>query len=141
MPRDEDPRLTLGYWLGLTMRELREDATPAVSPKLVARRFGVHITSIQRFESGTHWPTQVDRLLAVYAELLGAEEPRDYYRLALERWMGTGGTQPVAGPRVPATTRAVAAVQRAAQRTRDTQLASPAGPRAIRIVALSATAR
>lgn len=113
------PRDDMAGWLGNVLAQARINAH--VTQLAIAQRAGVSEAKVYRFEAGETWPRfgGPDELLAVYAELLGVDDPRDFLQLMLDRWR-LQGTAPVAP-----TQRAVAAAQKAAARTKRTRREAP----------------
>lgn len=113
------PRDDMAGWLGAVLAQARINAN--VTQLAIAERAGVSEAKVYRFEAGESWPRfgGPDELLAVYAELLGVDDPRDFLQLMLDRWREQG-TQPTAP-----TQRAVAAARRAAVRTKRTRREAP----------------
>lgn len=108
------PGQTLGYWLGRTMREIREDAGVVASE--VAGRVRVSEGTVTRFEKGQTWPRHPDQYLAAYAELVGVPDARSFYDSALKQWR-KHGEAPTIEPGTP-TQRAAEAARRANRRTK-----------------------
>lgn len=79
------------YWLGLIVREAREAQDVRMSE--IAGRMRCAETTVRNFENGRTRPQEVDQFLAAYAELLGVDDPLEFYEVALERWR-THGTAP-----------------------------------------------
>lgn len=78
------PGQRLLYWLAAAAREARTQA--GVSEERIADRLNVRAVTITRFEKAAHWPSDVDRFMAGYAESAGIDDPRDIYHRALELW-------------------------------------------------------
>lgn len=78
------PRRTLRYWLGLLMCEKRDAA--GFKRRHVSTLLDVDPVTIERFEKNLKRTEDVDQVLAAYAQLLGDDEPRDYYLQALALW-------------------------------------------------------
>lgn len=64
-----------------------------VGQAVVAARAGVDRSSIYRFEKEAHWPSDPDRLVAAYAEVIGVMDARELWEAALRRWR-RGGSEP-----------------------------------------------
>lgn len=84
------------WWLAETLREEREKAGQPV--ELVAYVLGVNIRTIERFEDsdyrgsdgGKPYGHDIDRVVATYAYLLGMDDCRELWQLALDRWRNQG---------------------------------------------------
>lgn len=90
-------RRQLNHWLADTLRHEREAADMPVEHIAVA--MGVSVRTVTRLEnpdelgpSGAKpWGRDIDRAVAAYAHLLGLD-PRDLWRMALDRWQNTQPT-------------------------------------------------
>jgi transcriptional regulator with XRE-family HTH domain len=118
------PGQTLHYWLATTVRQAREDAD--VTKSEIAGKLRVAETTVSRFESAQSWPNHVDQYLAAYAEMTDTEDPRDFYRTALRRWMAEG-EKPTLVRSTPAS-RTRDAAERASRRTKQARAASREKP-------------
>jgi hypothetical protein len=94
MPSDQPAGATMRFWLANTCKELREQAD--VRPETVAATAGLSAGQLWRFEAHENWPRHFDRIVWAYATILGADDPRDIWQLALDRWK-RHGTVPVRG--------------------------------------------
>ncbi len=83
------PGRTLRYWVALTVKEARK-ATD-VLPRHISDLLDIDPSRIYNFERGTHWPDDIDQIIAAYAQLLGVKDPRTFYSRALKRWHAEGG--------------------------------------------------
>lgn len=97
MPTDSGaPGRRFSYWLADTLRAERTKADQPI--ELIAYVLGVNPRTIERFEDPAHrddtgekpWGRDIDRVVAVYAYVLGVEDPRDLWQLALDRWRDEG---------------------------------------------------
>ena len=78
------------YWLPDTLKDLRKQA--GIRPETVGHHAQLSAGQISRFESGQNWPRDLDRLVRAYAKALGADDPRDLWKLALARSYEHGGS-------------------------------------------------
>jgi transcriptional regulator with XRE-family HTH domain len=121
---------TLDYWLGITMRELREEQHVKRS-EVAARMLCAEVT-VLNFEKGKTRPREVDQFLAAYAELLGVQDPLDFYDIALARMRSDGLPPRVEIAEGTPMSRAVDAAKRARRESR-----SPRGGSQRKLVAIS----
>lgn len=118
------PGRTLRYWVATTLKDARKQTD--VLPRDISTLLDVDASRIYNFERGTHWPDDVDQIIAAYAELLGVKDPRTFYRRALKRWHDAGERPRVEPSPDPATR--YAAKARRARRPRQVAHPSPATP-------------
>jgi transcriptional regulator with XRE-family HTH domain len=121
---------TLDYWLGVTMKELRE-AQDVKRSEIAARMLCAEVT-VLNFEKGKTRPREVDQFLAAYAELLGFDDPLVFYEIALQRMRTKGMPPRVEVEAGTAMSRAVDAAKRARRGSR-----SPRGGFQRKLVAIS----
>lgn len=95
MPKPVKPK-RFSWWLADTLRDERERAGQPV--ELVAYVLGVNVRTIERFEDSAYrgadgekpYGADIDRMVATYAYLLGLDDARDLWQLALDRWRSEG---------------------------------------------------
>lgn len=85
---DDDAGRKMSYWLALVLHDRRKEK--GISPAKLAALADVDQSTITRFEQGQSLPPEVDRYVAAYAQLLGIEDSRELWLLALEKWRREG---------------------------------------------------
>jgi transcriptional regulator with XRE-family HTH domain len=79
----------LSYWLSETLKALRQDA--GIEEDDVARILKVDRNTVRRIEREESFDrNKIDSYLAGYAFILGMDDPRDLWDLALDRWWAEG---------------------------------------------------
>ena len=78
----------MSYWIATTLHDERERV--GVSEDDMARTIGVNWRTIRRLEEGHGMGRDIDRFVAGYAYLLGVEDARELWGIALRRWQESG---------------------------------------------------
>lgn len=118
------PERRFSYWIAETLRAERERAELPIEHIAVA--LGVSVRTVTRLEDPEGLdPTgrkpygrDIDRAVATYAWLLGYDDPRDLWQLALDRWRAQPApdfTDEMPGSRFVAPIREAARAQRSRQ--------------------------
>lgn len=76
------------YWLAITLAAEREKA--GIPVERVAGVLEVSRVTLERFEEGSGYGREPDRYVAGYAYMLGEDDPRKLWQLALDRWVREG---------------------------------------------------
>jgi hypothetical protein len=132
---DEDPQRTYNFWLGRTLRELRD------SKKIARSEIAWHVpgekgkpidvSTLSHFENGKTFTRTPDSTVAAYALLCGVDDARDLWAEALRQWIKLGGV-PMTGRNLTPAVRARLLAQEASQRTAPYAVESQDKPTSIR---------
>lgn len=85
------------FWLGEAAKRLREEA--GLGPSSIAAKLGRREATVEAFEKGINNPRDLEAILAIYAESVGLDDPRDIVRDALRLWYEHG--EPPSGNGTP----------------------------------------
>jgi transcriptional regulator with XRE-family HTH domain len=78
----------MAFWIGHTLKREREKA--GLSTQEVAVAMGVHSITVDRLERGESMGRDISKYIATYAHLLGMEDGRDLWQMALDSWQAEG---------------------------------------------------
>lgn len=113
----------MSYWLAHTLKSARERA--GHKPSAVASAANLNPATIYRLEKGHGWSRDTDRLVAAYAQVIGWDDARELWDIALKMWMRHG--QPPQLEEPPALQTTAAEIERELDAAlRERQQSSPA---------------